>query len=41
MFSDICQWEKDCGQEATRIAAKPEGGIIDICNDCWHEHFKS
>jgi ribosome-binding protein aMBF1 (putative translation factor) len=40
MFSDICQW-KECGKKATRIAAKPEGGIIDICDDCWHEHYRS
>jgi hypothetical protein len=32
---------KDCKNKATRIAAKPEGGIIDVCNDCWYKKYKS
>jgi hypothetical protein len=41
MFDDVCQWDENCKNPATRIAAKKEGGIIDICNECWHRNFKS
>ena len=40
MLSDICEWN-NCGKQATRIAAKPGGMIIDICDECWHEHYRS
>ena len=40
MFSDICEI-KLCGKKATRIASKAEGGIIDICDDCWHKLYRS
>jgi len=40
VFADICEWG-GCNNKATRIAAKPEGGIIDICDECWHKHYRS
>jgi hypothetical protein len=40
MFGEVCEL-KDCQSKATRIAAKPEGGIIDICDDCWHKLYRS
>ena len=40
MFNDICE-KKDCNKKATRIASKPEGGIIDVCSDCWNKEYKS
>lgn len=40
MFSGKCEWG-NCKKEASRIAARPEGGIIDICDDCWHDHYRS
>lgn len=40
MFNDLCEI-KDCKNKAARIASRPEGGIIDICNDCWHKQYKS
>ena len=40
MFSDICEIEL-CKQKATRLAARKEGGIIDICDDCWHKLYRS
>ena len=41
MFQDKCEWAKGCKGKPTRIAAKPEGGIIDICDDCWHKYYRS
>jgi hypothetical protein len=41
MFNEICEWSKECKGKATRIAAKPEGGIIDICDKCWYDHYRS
>ena len=40
MLNDICEWN-NCGKKANRIAAKLEGGIIDICNECWHKYYRS
>ena len=40
MFSGKCEIQ-GCGKEATRLSSKPEGGIIDICDDCWYEQYKS
>lgn len=40
MFSGFCEI-KDCGNKATRISGKLDGVIIDICDDCWHEQYKS
>jgi hypothetical protein len=40
MFEEKCEWGDDCKNPPTRIAAKPEGGIIDICDECWHRDFK-
>jgi ribosome-binding protein aMBF1 (putative translation factor) len=40
VFSGKCEIEK-CGKEATRLSSKPEGGIIDICDDCWHRLYRS
>jgi len=40
MFGDSCQ-VKGCTNHATRLAAKPEGAIIDICDTCWHKAYKS
>ena len=39
MFNEICQTD-GCSNKATRLAAKPEGGIIDICSECWHKMYK-
>ncbi len=41
MFNDICEWSKECNNKATRIAAKPAGMIIDICDECWHKYYRS
>ena len=41
MFSDKCEWDKGCNNKATRLASKPEGGIIDICDSCWHKNYRS
>jgi hypothetical protein len=40
MFGEICEWG-ECKNKSTRIAAKPEGGIIDICDHCWHQYYRS
>jgi hypothetical protein len=40
MFSGFCEI-KDCNKKATRISGKFEGRIIDICDDCWYEQYKS
>jgi hypothetical protein len=40
MFSGKCEIE-GCGKEATRLSSKPEGQIIDICDDCWHKLYRS
>ena len=40
MFSGFCEI-KDCKNKATRLSSKPEGGIIDICDDCWHLKYRS
>ena len=40
MFGDICEIDL-CGGKATRIAAKPEGAIIDICDNCWNKLYRS
>jgi hypothetical protein len=40
MFNDICEI-KSCGKKASRLASKPEGGIIDICDDCWNKIYRS
>jgi hypothetical protein len=40
MFSGFCEI-KDCNKEATRLSGKLGGAIIDICDDCWHEQYKS
>jgi len=40
MLNDVCEWNS-CGKKASRIAAKPGGMIIDICDECWHEHYRS
>jgi len=39
MFSGFCEI-KDCGNKATRLSGKV-GEIIDICDDCWHEQYRS
>ena len=41
MLEDICQWSKECKNQATRIASKKEGPILDICDKCWYREFKS
>jgi hypothetical protein len=40
MLGDLCEWN-GCGKKATRIAAKPAGMIIDICDECWHQYYRS
>jgi hypothetical protein len=40
MLGDLCEWN-GCGKKAKRIAAKPAGMIIDICDECWHEYYRS
>ena len=40
MFSGFCEI-KDCNNKATRLSAKADGGIIDICDTCWHMEYKS
>ena len=40
MFSGFCEI-KGCGKKATRISGKLDGIIIDICDECWHEQYKS
>jgi len=40
MFSGFCEI-KDCNNKATRISGKLDGGIIDICDNCWYEQYKS
>jgi len=40
VFGEICEWG-GCKNKSTRIAAKPEGGIIDICDECWHKNYRS
>ncbi len=40
MFSGKCEIDK-CDGKATRLSSKPEGGIIDICDDCWHKLYRS
>ena len=40
MLQDKCEWN-NCGKKATRIAARSEGPIIDICDECWHLHYRS
>jgi len=40
MFGEICQMN-DCNNKSTRITAKPEGGIIDVCDECWHRKYRS
>ena len=39
MFSGFCEIE-GCGQKATRLSGKA-GAIIDICDRCWHEQYRS
>jgi len=40
MFNDVCEFG-NCKNRATRLAAKAEGGIIDICDTCWHANYRS
>lgn len=40
MFTGFCEI-KGCSNKATRLSAKPEGPIIDICDDCWHREYRS
>ena len=40
MFSGFCEI-KDCNNVATRLSSRPEGGVIDICDTCWHDKYKS
>jgi hypothetical protein len=40
MFSGFCE-VKGCGNKATRLSGHQSGPIIDICDDCWHEQYKS
>ena len=30
-----------CVNDATRIAGMSEGGIIEICDACWHKKYRS
>jgi hypothetical protein len=38
-IEDKCQI-KGCDKESNRIAGIPEGGIIEICDDHWHDLYK-
>ncbi len=40
MFGEICEIA-GCNNKSTRIAAKPAGAIIDICDECWHQQYRS
>jgi hypothetical protein len=40
VFGDVCEWG-GCTNKSTRLAAKPESGIIDICDSCWHLYYRS
>jgi ribosome-binding protein aMBF1 (putative translation factor) len=40
MLNGKCEFD-GCGKKATRLAAKPEGGIIDVCDDCWYKKYRS
>jgi hypothetical protein len=40
MFSGFCEID-GCGKTATRLSGKLGGQIIDICDECWHEQYKS
>jgi len=40
MFGELCEMA-GCANKSTRIAAKPEGRIIDICDECWHKNYRS
>jgi len=40
MFGEFCQIE-GCGKKASRLTSKAEGLIIDICDDCWHQIYRS
>ena len=40
MFSGLCEMA-GCGKKATRLTSRPEGPIVDICDDCWHKIYRS
>ena len=40
MFGELCEIA-GCNNKSTRIAAKSEGRIIDICDECWHKEYRS
>lgn len=37
---DVCE-SQGCDKEATRLTAKAEGGIIEVCQDCWNKIYRS
>jgi len=39
-MQDKCQ-VPGCDKNASRLAAKKEGGIIDVCSDCYYKIYKS
>lgn len=40
MFGELCD-TLGCNRKSTRIAAKKDGPIVDICDECWHKIYKS
>jgi len=39
-FEDKCSL-LDCNNDATKLTSKPEGGIIEVCTDCWNKIYRS
>ena len=40
MFGEVCEID-GCSNKSARIASRKEGGIIDICDECWHKLYRS
>lgn len=38
--ADICETQ-GCSKTASRLTAKPEGPIIEVCQDCWNAIYRS
>jgi hypothetical protein len=40
MFSGKCEFGK-CSNKSSRIASSSQLGVIDICDQCWNDNFRS
>ena len=40
MSTNKCEYLTGCPNKATRIALKA-GGTTKVCDECWHQNFRS